>query len=60
MAEEQQKEGSIFRQASMDRVASPEQTDEYIRLPSMSVGFFCTAVLLLVIGAVVWISAGGL
>ena len=49
---------SIFRQKSLERVSSPEQTDDYIRLPSPSVWLVAAAVILLAAGAGIWLAAG--
>lgn len=58
MAEERKKTNSIFRQTSLDRVSSPEQTDDYVRLPLPSYWLVLTAVVLLAAGAGIWLTAG--
>lgn len=45
---------SIFRQSSMDRISSPEQMRDYIRVTSPSVWLVLSAVVLLLVGACVW------
>lgn len=45
---------SIFRQSSMDRISSPEQMRDYIRVTSPSVWLVLCAVVLLLVGACVW------
>ena len=59
MAEERKAKNSIFRQTSLDRVSSPEQTDDYVRLPSASLWLVVAAAVLLVAGVVVWFTFGG-
>ncbi len=51
--EEEKKQ--IFRQASLDRIASPERTDDYLRLPAPSIGFVALSGALLAAGAAVWL-----
>ncbi len=55
MAEEQKQ---IFRQESLDRIASPEQTDDYLRLPSPSAWLIVGACALLAAGAAAWQAFG--
>ena len=45
---------SIFRQSSMDRISSPEQMRDYIRVTSPGVWLVLCAVVLLLVGACVW------
>lgn len=52
MAEEQEK--SIFREKSLKRISSPEQMDDYIRVTSPSVWLILMAIIVLLIGIVVW------
>ena len=49
----------IFRQASLDRIASPEQTDDYLRMPSVNIWLIISAVILLAAGLTVWLAMGG-
>lgn len=44
----------IFRKTSLDRVNSPEQLNEYIRVANPSVWLILGAVILLLLGACVW------
>lgn len=53
-------EKSIFRKESMDRIASPEQVDDYIHIASPGVWFMLVAVLLLLAGGIAWGFAGRL
>lgn len=55
-----EEEKSIFRKESLDRLASPEQVDDYIRIASPGVWFMLTAVLLLLAGVIAWGFAGRL
>ncbi len=50
----------IFRQASLDRVKSPEQLNEYIRVSKPSIWLVLAAVLVLLTGALVWGTVGRL
>ena len=45
---------SIFRQKSIDRVSSPEKLDDYVRVTTPSVWITLIAIVLLLIGAVIW------
>ena len=45
---------TIFRKTSMDRLKSPEQLNEYIRVASPSVWLILGAVVLLLVGVIVW------
>ena len=45
---------SIFRQKSIDRVSSPEQLNDYIRVTTPSVWLVLIAIILLLAGMLVW------
>jgi len=45
---------SIFRQSSIDRLKSPEQLNEYIRVANPRVWLVLAAVVLLLVGVVIW------
>ena len=45
---------SIFRQKSVDRVSSPEQLNDYIRVTTPSVWLVLLAVILLLAGMLAW------
>lgn len=47
-------EQSIFRKSSMDRVSSPEQLNDYIRVTNPGVWLVLAAVIILLAGACVW------
>lgn len=44
----------LFRKKSIDRVSSPEQLNEYIRVSNPSVWILLTAIVILLIGVCVW------
>lgn len=44
----------IFRQKSIDRVSSPEQLNDYIRVTTPSVWLVLIAIILLLVGMVAW------
>ena len=47
-------ERSIFRKKSLERVTSPEQLDDYIKVTTPSVWIILAATLILIIGVLVW------
>ena len=51
MAKETQ---SLFRKKSLDRISSPEQLNEYIRVSTPSVWMLLTAIVVLLAGVCVW------
>lgn len=46
--------GSVFRKKSMDRVSSPEQLNDYIKVSNPAVWMVISAVVILLIGICVW------
>ena len=52
--QEKQKSSSIFRQKSMDRVSSPEQLNDYIRVTTPSVWLVLLAIVVLLAGMLAW------
>lgn len=44
----------LFRKKSIDRVSSPEQLNDYIRVTTPSVWLVLLAVILLLIGMLIW------
>ena len=44
----------LFRKKSMDRVSSPEQLNDYIRVTTPSVWLVMLGVILLLAGMIVW------
>ena len=51
---EKKEEKSIFRQKSMDRISSPEDLNDYIRVTNPSVWVVLLALVLLLIGMLSW------
>ena len=47
-------EKHIFRKSSIDRVASPDQLNDYIRVSNPSVWMMLAAVVVLLAGVCVW------
>lgn len=45
---------SIFRRKSMDKISSPEQMNDYIRVANPSVWMILAAIIVLLIGVCVW------
>jgi hypothetical protein len=48
----------LFRKSSMDRVRSPEQLNDYIKVTNPSVWLVLTAVIVLLVGVLVWSVVG--
>jgi hypothetical protein len=57
MAEKRENSG-VFREKSMDRVSSPEQLNDYIRVTTPSVWLVLAALLLLLVGILAWCVLG--
>ena len=51
---------SIFRQKSMDRVSSPEQLNDYIKVTNPGIWVVLAAVIVLLLGFIVWGAVGTL
>ena len=49
-----EEKSSIFRQKSLDRISSPEQLNDYLRVTSPTVWVVLAAVILLLAGVIVW------
>ncbi len=45
---------SVFRKKSLDRVSSPEQLNDYIRVTTPSVWLVLAALLVLLVGMLAW------
>ena len=45
---------NLFRKKSLDRISSPEQLNDYIRVSTPSVWMLLTAVVILLVGVCVW------
>lgn len=52
--EESSRHSSVFRQKSIDRISSPEQLNDYIRVASPRMWVVLAAVVLFLAGAVIW------
>jgi len=46
--------GDLFRKKNLDKISSPEQLNDYIRVTKPSVWLTLLAVLLLLVGMLVW------
>ena len=46
--------GSIFRKKSLAQVSSPEQLNDYIRVPNPGIWMILLAVIVLLVGVCVW------
>ena len=51
---------AIFRQKSIDKVSSPEKLDDYIRVTTPGVWITITAIVILLVGTIVWGTFGEL
>ena len=47
-------ESSVYRKVSMERISSPEQLNDYLRVTNPSVWIVLAAVVLLLIGTLIW------
>ena len=47
-------QSSIFRKKSLDRISSPEQLNDYLRVTNPTVWVVLIAVILLLVGVIVW------
>ncbi len=45
---------SVYRKASMERISSPEQLNDYLRVTNPSVWIVLAAVVLLLVGTLIW------
>ena len=50
--------GSIFREKSMQRISSPDQMDDYIRVTTPSVWIALLALVILLVGILAWTVLG--
>lgn len=50
----------VFRKTSMDKISSPEQLDDYIRVTTPSLWVTIAAVIILLISLIVWGAVGSL
>ena len=49
-----EKQETIFRQKSVDRVSSPEQLDSYLKVTSPSVWLVLVGIIIILVGAIAW------
>ena len=47
-------EESVFRKKSLERISSPEQLNDYLRVTNPTVWLVLAAVILLLVGVIVW------
>lgn len=52
--EEKKEHVSVFRQKSIDRISSPEQLNDYIRVASPRMWVVLIAVVVFLVGAIIW------
>ena len=50
----------LFREKSLERISSPEQLDDYIRVVSPAIWLLLIGVVLLLAGVLVWASVGSI
>ena len=53
-----QKKANIFRKETLERVSSPEQLTDYLRVTSPGIWIILAAIVILLIGFFVWMSVG--
>ena len=51
---------SIFRKKSLDRITSPEALGDYLRVTSPTVWLILTAIILLLVGMLIWSSVASI
>lgn len=56
--QQNEKKQSIFRKKAMDRISSPEELDQYLTVTGPGVWFPLIAVIILLIGGLVWMTLG--
>lgn len=54
------KQETIFRQKSVDRVSSPEQLDNYLKVTSPSVWLVLVGIIIILLGTIIWSTFGKL
>ena len=57
---ENTKKESIFRQKSIDRISSPEQLHDYIKVSSPGAWLVLVAIIIFLVGALVWAVNGSI
>lgn len=53
-------ENTIFRKKTIDRISSPEQLTDYLKVTNPSIWIILSAVILIIIGFLAWASVGTL
>ena len=48
----------LFRKKSMDRISSPEELNDYIRVTTPSVWLVLTATVIILVGTLIWGAIG--
>ena len=54
------KENNLFRKSSLERVSSPEQLNEYIKITSPSLLVILIGILIIVVSGAIWVFKGGI
>lgn len=54
------KENNLFRKSSLERVSSPEQLNEYIKITSPSLIVILLGILTIVVSGAIWVFSGGI
>ncbi len=54
------KDNNLFRKSSLERVSSPEQLNEYIKITNPSLIVILLGILSIVVSGVIWVFAGGI
>ena len=49
-------QASVYRKASVERISSPEQLNDYLRVTNLSVWIILAAVVVLLVGTLIWAS----
>ena len=52
------KKEKIFRKDAVDKISSPEQLTEYLRISTPGIWLFMIAILLIIFGLICWAAAG--
>ena len=50
-------ENQLFRQKSLDRISSPEQLNDYLKVTNPAIWLVLTAIILLLVGVLIWSSS---
>ena len=49
-------DNQVFRKKSLEQISSPEQLNDYLRVTNPAVWLLLTAVILLLVGVLIWSS----